>query len=374
MTSFAFGASNSGSTLGVRADLSGMFDGAYIGSGAVIGSSNASVVVGYFSYHVVTVDGVAAGAGYGIYLGDDGTNDTHERVTIGSEGEVYGYAGFGVYVNAYSSAIINAGYVYGDNGAVYMGGVSATTYSSLTNTGTLEGRQYGVYHSGTEAFIFKNSGSVVGEMLSCFNDGEGSARVTNTGHMTGAIYLGAGNDLYDGASGRHATGEIRGDDGNDTIRGGADNDTIRGGNNNDSLGGGAGNDAIDGGAGIDTLNGGLGNDRLWGGTEKDYFRFTTKLGSTNIDTIISFNHTDDAIQLDDVIFKTLGTSVTVGEFYAAAGAVKAHDVDDRIIYNTTTHKLYFDDDGNKAGGHAAVQFALLSSPSGTLAYNDFTII
>lgn len=60
--------------------------------------------------------------------------------------------------------------------------------------------------------------------------------------------------------------------------------------------------------------------------------------------------------------------------YAAAGATKAHNSTDRIIYDTTTHKLYFDDDGNKRGGHAAGQFAALSSSSGTLAYNDFTIV
>ena len=73
--------------------------------------------------------------------------------------------------------------------------------------------------------------------------------------------------------------------------------------------------------------------------------FITKLGSTNLYTFLSFNHTGDTIQFDDAIFfTTLDTSATSGEFYAAAGATKAHDADDRIVYDTTTHKLCFDDD------------------------------
>jgi Ca2+-binding RTX toxin-like protein len=53
---------------------------------------------------------------------------------------------------------------------------------------------------------------------------------------------------------------------------------------------------------------------------------------------------------------------------------KAHDADDRIIYNKATGALYYDDDGT--GAHVQVQFATLGAtihPT-NLAYNDFVLI
>jgi Ca2+-binding RTX toxin-like protein len=61
------------------------------------------------------------------------------------------------------------------------------------------------------------------------------------------------------------------------------------------------------------------------------------------------------------------------DFYAAAGATKAHDATDRLIYNTTTGVLYYDADG--LGGVAAVQVALLgASAHPALVYADLQII
>ena len=47
------------------------------------------------------------------------------------------------------------------------------------------------------------------------------------------------------------------------------------------------------------------------------------------------------------------------------------DADDRILYDASTGKLYFDADGSGAG--AAVQFAILSG-SPALNASDFTVI
>ena len=61
------------------------------------------------------------------------------------------------------------------------------------------------------------------------------------------------------------------------------------------------------------------------------------------------------------------------QFYAAAGATKAHDASDRVIYDTASGKLYYDADGQ--GGAAAVQIAMLgSSTHPALVFGDLQII
>ena len=51
---------------------------------------------------------------------------------------------------------------------------------------------------------------------------------------------------------------------------------------------------------------------------------------------------------------------------------KAHDHDDRIVYNKLTGALYFDSDG--IGGTAQTQFATLANRPDNLSANDFTVI
>jgi Ca2+-binding RTX toxin-like protein len=129
--------------------------------------------------------------------------------------------------------------------------------------------------------------------------------------------------------------------------------------------------SFDGGNGVDVIDGGLGMDTLKGGASGDRFVFSTKLVSTNVDTIIDFSHAaGDRILLDDAIFKAIGPSLTAAEFYAANGATAAHDATDRIIYNKTNGKLLYDDDGT--GSHKAVHFATLSGHP-ALVVGDFSI-
>ena len=107
-------------------------------------------------------------------------------------------------------------------------------------------------------------------------------------------------------------------------------------------------------AGIDTLIGGAG---------ADVFVFDRALSVSNIDLLTDFTPGVDHIQLDDDVFKAfdalLDTSLAAAQFHAAAGATKAHDADDRIIYNTTTGALFYDADG--AGGIAARKVATLGA-------------
>ena len=148
--------------------------------------------------------------------------------------------------------------------------------------------------------------------------------------------------------------------------------TLTGGAGSDTLIGGSGDDFLVGGGGSDFLNGGSGSDTLDGGSGADRFTFDSALGSSNVDRIKLFEHDIDRIELDNAVFTALsGTSLLSAAFYAKAGATKAHDADDRIVYDKSTGKLYYDDDGK--GGHAAVHFATLSNKP-TLDHGDFAIV
>lgn len=111
------------------------------------------------------------------------------------------------------------------------------------------------------------------------------------------------------------------------------------------------------GAGNDKLNGGIGNDKLIGGSGDDVFLFSSALNAaTNVDTISDFNVADDAIWLSDAVFKGIADGVLSSAVFRRGTA--AADSSDRIIYDPSTGKVSYDADG--AGGHDAVQFALLA--------------
>jgi Ca2+-binding RTX toxin-like protein len=130
-------------------------------------------------------------------------------------------------------------------------------------------------------------------------------------------------------------------------------------------------DKLMGGAGNDTLYGKAGKDVLTGGAGQDVFVFDTKPSKTNLDTITDFVAADDTIWLKKSgVFSRIAKkgALDAKAFYAGA---KAHDADDRIIYNKKTGILYYDEDGN--GSHAAVQIAKLSTKP-TLTKADFFVI
>jgi serralysin len=145
----------------------------------------------------------------------------------------------------------------------------------------------------------------------------------------------------------------------------------------DQIDGGNGADRIVGGSGNDTLNGGQGNDSLTGGDGADAFVFNTAPNAaSNKDTLIDFQAGTDHIDFSLLLFPALGGStgdLGVEQFWAAAGAIKGHDADDRIVYNTTSGSLYYDADGSGSG--AAVEIALVGiSTHPTLDHGDFHLI
>jgi Ca2+-binding RTX toxin-like protein len=133
--------------------------------------------------------------------------------------------------------------------------------------------------------------------------------------------------------------------------------------------GNSGANVINGGGGADAIFGLGGNDSLTGGGGADSFCFTTLPGLGNVDQIEDFASGVDKIALDDAIF----TGLTPGALPASAFVVgaTAADADDRIIYDQATGRLYFDADGNGAGG--AVQFATLTGSPAIVA-SDFQVI
>jgi Ca2+-binding RTX toxin-like protein len=124
-----------------------------------------------------------------------------------------------------------------------------------------------------------------------------------------------------------------------------------------------------GNSGNDVLNGLAGNDTLTGGAGSDQFVFSSALSSNNnADQITDFSSGSDKIVLDRAIFSAIGSA---GPLNASVFTTGAPDVDDRIIYNSSTGGLFYDADGSGAG--AAIQFATLTNHP-TLTVQDFQII
>jgi serralysin len=136
-------------------------------------------------------------------------------------------------------------------------------------------------------------------------------------------------------------------------------------------GNGLGNRLV-GNAGANTIDGGLGSDIITGGAGADNFRFSSLLGTGNVDTLADFNVADDTIQLSQAIFTGLGFgAVDAAAFVIGTAATEA---DDRIVFDDQTGALYYDPDGNGAG--EAIRFATLSLTGlvGTLSEADFLVI
>ena len=127
----------------------------------------------------------------------------------------------------------------------------------------------------------------------------------------------------------------------------------------------------------DVFKGNNGNDILTGGTGADKFVFDSQPNSTsNKDTVTDFQSGSDKLQFSLDIFTSLGVSpgnLASEQFWSTANAFTAHDADDRLIYNTASGVLYYDEDG--LGGNPAIQVALLGTTvhSG-LMYSDIVLI
>lgn len=204
---------------------------------------------------------------------------------------------------------------------------------------------------------------------------------------TGDDFLdgGVGNDFLDGGAGNDGilggdgNDNIFGGDGNDVINtgagvnradGGSGNDVVSGGSQNDTLFGGLGNDRLVGGNGNDSLTGGPGIDTMTGGLGNDSFVFNAPISTATRDIITDFNHANDTMRLNNDFMPAIGGAGVLKAGFFFAGA-HAHDADDHIIYNRATGGIFYDSNGNGAGGE--VQIAQLQNHAAGVNNTDFLV-
>jgi Ca2+-binding RTX toxin-like protein len=94
------------------------------------------------------------------------------------------------------------------------------------------------------------------------------------------------------------------------------------------------------------------------------------LSAANHDVIADFNHAADTFRLENAVMKALVKTGPLDPGFFFAGA-KAHDADDHIIYNNKTGALYYDSNGDHAGG-VTLLATLTNKP--VLLANDFVVI
>ncbi len=340
-----------------------------------------------------------ASDGQGIYLGNDSAVDNSERIFITATGVVSGGTN-AIVLSAYQSELTNYGLIDG-NYAVRLFG-TGVGMSHVINGGTINGTAAGVRSDGHEAFTLLNTGTITSAGYAVYGS-DFSDSIRNIGHLFGVVSLGTGDDVYDGRGG-FVEGTIFGGGGDDTFRVGSGIETIDGGagiNTLDfrqcgaihvaldgsfantgtatddtyigienilgsrfgadmltgdaeanTLTGFGGKDLLSGGAGNDSLAGGNGFDALFGGAGNDRFVFNAP--TEGRDLIGDFHNSggdDDAILISAAGF---GAGLVAGVLPDLHFQVRADNLaqyaDDRFIYNTATHAVWFDANGSAMGG------------------------
>ena len=92
---------------------------------------------------------------------------------------------------------------------------------------------------------------------------------------------------------------------------------------------------------------------------------------SNVDQINGFSSASDAIALIDTTFSKLPSGIVAPQYFRANATGTAVDANDFLLYNTTTGGLFYDSNGNGAGG--AVQFAILSGAP-IISAADFSVM
>ena len=206
--------------------------------------------------------------------------------------------------------------------------------------------------------------------------GNNAANVLDGGAGADTMTGGDGNDIYMVENAGDLVTELA-NGGTDAVRSwvsytltaNVENLSLYGTASIDGTGNGLDN-ILTGTTGHNLLDGGAGADILIGQGGGDTFRFSTALGTDNVDRIKAFDHAGDAIQLDDAVFAGLSVgALAAGAFRLGAVATEA---DDRILYNAANKTLSYDADG--VGGAAAVKFATIDTLNGVLDHTNFFVV
>ena len=361
------------------------------------------------SYGIYLGDDAALDTGQQVVVGASGVvsagytavqlNGTNSSVT--NQGLISS-ADTAVLLNGNNSSVANHGLISGLATAVYSFGDVASGQSRIFNDGTIESGLYGVYRTGSEALRIENYGTIRGGTNSIYMVDTANDIVLNRGVLIGDVGLGGGNDLYDGRGGS-IDGVVFGADGNDTViaglsaeafdggtgvdlldftraggvtlslandiagTGAAAGDTYLGIENvtgskfgNDQITGDAGNnvlsglggaDSLVGGTGADTLAGGVGIDTLNGGAGNDRFDFNTVAeGGDIISDFGAAAGNNDRFNLVAAGFGGGALGALGPTRFITRADNLAQDANDNFIYRTTDNTLWFDSNGNAAGG------------------------
>jgi Ca2+-binding RTX toxin-like protein len=256
-------------------------------------------------------------------------------------------------------------------------GDDTLTGFGLAGTGTdtlIGGAGNDTYHVSASDTVIDESGGGYDQVYSTVTYAL-SANIENLFASGGNAIDLTGNGSSNLIIGNDATNRLTGHGGDDALHGNGGNDVLDGGDGNDGLNGGDGDDVLNGGTGKDRLHGGLGADKLNGGTQADIFVFDTNWKTKgNADRIVNYAK-EDSIYLEDRYFKvgpkgsiTNPKKMAAKHFYAGT---KAHDADDRIIYNKNKGALYYDPDGN--GAKKAVLLATIENRF-KIDYHEFFVI
>jgi len=174
-------------------------------------------------------------------------------------------------------------------------------------------------------------------------------------------------------TGNGADNNIEGNEGANVLLGFGGADRIVGNGGADSIEGGAGDDSLFGSAGADTLRGGAGVDRLQGGVGNDIFVYGG--AGEGGDQLSLFEIGLDRIALSASGF--FGGAVAEGADLEALGRFQINDTGlavgalAQFIYESDVGRLWFDANGDAAGGRAAM-VVLTGAPGLTIA--DLVVI
>lgn len=394
-TQYVFGTLTGPGTL---VDLGGI-DNLVVGTSGNLGSTTGMAIYGTGSFQVVSVAGTVGANGTAIALGDNPASDINNAVRIAASGVVSSGINTGIFVAGSGSSVVNAGWISGNDGVAFSG-PSGVPGATCINTGTIAAASIGVYNIGTGDCTLVNSGTITSGLYAFFG-GSGASTVINRGLMQGDIFLGDANGIYDGRQGT-VLGTVVGGLGNDRFVPGADVDVFDGGAGIDTLdlrmtsglrvalggegtgvaqgdtytnievilGSLSGRDVLIGnaannrfftydgddfanmGRGNDRFVGGMGNDTVWGGGGNDAFIFHDPgQGGDVINDFSNVAGNNDVFWISAAGF---GGGLTAGALAGSQLQVRAdnlaQDVDDRFIYRTTDNTLWYDANGNAAGG------------------------
>ncbi|MGH6736814.1 MAG: calcium-binding protein [Methyloceanibacter sp.] len=286
-------------------------------------------------------DGIVFGSNTGIDL---------RAGTLTNSGEVGGGI-FGIVCDGGDATIVNTNFggIFSSGTAIAVSGAKAT----ITNNADclITGAQAAIktdVAAPDSRISLTNHGKIDGDINCAAATGNVNDAILNKGIINGDVFLGFGNDLFNGAGG--TSGKVFGFDGNDTLIGGS------------------GNDVLDGGAGMDTIRGGLGKDQLYGGADRDFFDFDSIKDSVKggkRDVIHDFERGTDDIDLRTIDAKTGGGN----QAFKFIGKQDFHDRKGELRYEDKGNKVIVQGDVN---GDGKADFEILVKV-GALSAGDFLL-